>query len=672
MSIFGISGIFAQEPKDTILSIAEIEVKVAKLKKINPPYSASTISIQPFVNQGASINEYLYSLSGLFSLSPNNYAQDSRLSSRGFGARSAFGVRGIKIITDDLPDSSPDGQAQMDNIDFSSLRKIELLRGPHSGIYGNNSGGVLNLYTADLDQPSNIDASYKTGSYHFQQWRLAANHNNNKLKCSFNFNHTRLDGYRIWSQFKNTLLNGIMRYDINAGHTLKLILNYVNSPLANDAGGLNLEEIAIGKNNANQRNLGFKAGESMWQSKAGLIYTLTQRNDRKLMVKSYFIKRLFENKLPFESNGAVTIDRQLYGLSLDYSFNFKFAKRKFSNQVGIEYDDQNDLRRQYKNVVGVKGPVGFDQNEFFKSKSAYILTNVAMGKKWSVNVNLRYDGIYTKVVDHFISNGDQSGIKEIRNINYSFSLDHIFSKYLNAAAIVSTGFESPTLNELSNNPGGLGGFNTNLKGMNSKNYELNIKTKSNALFSAQVSLFYIASQNEITAYELPGQNGRSYYRNAGSTKRKGIEVEGQYKCTGFLSTSFSYTLSQFNYGNFLEFDGKILPGVPCHMAYINLTINPLKNIVLIFENRYASKIYLNNSNSDFTKGFVESNAKFKYSYAGQNCSIHFFCGVNNVFNQFYFSNLRINAAGGRYYEAAQPVNFYVGCSVQNIWSKKPK
>ncbi len=661
--------LFSQElSQDTFLDLPEFEVKVAKLKLSSPPYSVSSINVVPLVNQGTSVNDYLYSLPGIFTLSANNFAQDTRLSSRGFGARSAFGVRGIKIITDDLPDSSPDGQAQLDNIDFGALSKIELLRGPHAGLYGNNSGGVLNIYTADLDQPSSTEVSYRLGSYGFQQWRAGANYKGNNFKSSFSFNNTRIDGYRSWSKFKNTIVNGILQYDIDTFHFLKIILNHVNSPVANDPGGVNLEELSNGRKLARDKNVQFEAGERVLQSKAGLIYSFTHNEGKnKLIVKSYFIKRKFENKLPFENNGAVSIDRQLYGFSLDYLFNFKLLKRKFVNQIGFEYDDQNDWRRQFTNTNGNIGTKGFDQNEYFKSKATYLLTNVKLTDKWSANLNLRNDGIESKAIDNFIANGDQSGEKNIKNFNYSISIERVINKSLTLVGIKSTGFESPTLNELSNNPGNIGGFNTGLQAMNSNNSEINGKIKISNKFVGQVSLFNITSKNEITAYELPGQNGRSYYRNAGATNRKGLEVEGQYQLTKYLISTFNYTWSNFKYGNYLTFNNKFLPGLSRHMAYFNLTVKPLKNTLLIFENRFVSKMYLNDANTDITKAFVESNVKLKYSYTTNKTSIHFYTGLNNFFNQNYFSNLRINAAGSRYFETAQPFNIYFGCAVQNIW-----
>jgi iron complex outermembrane recepter protein len=651
-----------QKEIDTLQVLPEVEVKVGKLIG-SVPYSISTLTVAPSMHQASSINEYLSSFAGIFTWSAINYAQDTRLSSRGFGARSAFGIRGVKIITDDLPDSSPDGQAQMDNIDFASLSKIELLRGPQSGMYGNNSGGVLNIYTVDLDKPSGMSAAYSHGSYGFRQLRLAANYNRNRLKASIGYNRTNVDGFREWSAFENNVYNGLLRYDIDKRQSIKTVLNFVNSPFANDPGGLKQEELAVSRVNARPANLLYNAGESVTQSKIGLIYNVKWDNGNKFVAKSYYVNRTFENKLPFEANGIVTIDRQLFGASLDFMTNFVFLKKHFKSQIGLEYDDQNDLRRQYNNVSNARGDLGFDQKELFKSKAVYAITNIKLHNKWYINANVRYDVISTIANDFYLSNGDQSGMKNIGNVNYAFSIDHLLSQYIRIGLIKSTGFESPTLNELSNNPNGLGGFNIDLRPMLSDNTELNVKINSNNRWSGQVSFFHIRSKNEIIGYELPNQNGRSYYRNAGDTKRNGIEVEGHFIFSQYVSSDFSYTFSDFKYGDYLDYDGNALPGLPKHVAYLSLRIKPTKPVDFIFENKYSNQLFLNDKNTDKTDGFVESNVRIKWNLRIKKVTLNFFGGVNNVFDQSYFSNIRINAAANRYFEAAPPLNGYFGLSV---------
>ncbi len=661
--LVGCSQLIAQERLDTF-DIPTVEVKVTKLKTDNPPYAASVINIANNTYQSTSINELTNQFSGLFSLSPNNFAQDTRLSSRGFGARSAFGVRGIKIITDDLPDSSPDGQAQLDNIDFASIKKIELLRGPHAGMYGNNSGGVLNIYTTDLDKPTSIEASYKIGSYNFNQLRLVGNLNREKIKACVTYNNTNVKGFREWSEFKNNIINGIIRYDINKSSSLKLIINFLESPIANDAGAVNLGELSKGRALARDKNLQYKAGESVSQSKFGLVYKLNFKNQSQLIVKNYYIDRAFNNKLPFTSSGAVNINRSLYGNSIEYLFNFKISKIAFINQIGLEHDNQNDRRVLSKNLNGTVGsdPGIYPQNEIFINKAAYFLTNINWNSKWSTNINVRYDNITTKVESPSILT--EGSNKKIDNINYSFSLNYKANKNTSIAAIKSTGFESPTLNELSNNPNSQSGFNTNLYPMTSDNSELNIKGRFSNKLVAQFSVFHIASKNEITAYELAGQNGRSYYRNAGSTERNGLELEIKWQISDILSATSNYTYSDFKYGNFLTFNNNNLPGLPKHMAFVNMQVSPLKNLNISLENKYISSIFLNDANTDKSEAYIETNLRTKYEFTKTKYQVDIFGGLNNLLNQNYYSNLRINATGGRYYEAAPGRNFYLGLGIK--------
>jgi iron complex outermembrane recepter protein len=655
---------FSQMTSDSILELAPVEVSVTKLKKSGTPYSVGSIKIDPNLHQGTSINELTNQFSGLFTLSPNNYAQDARLSSRGFGARSAFGIRGIKIITDDLPDSSPDGQAQLDNIDFGSITSLELLRGPHAGIYGNNSGGVLNIYTTkDFDQKY-FDIGYKKGTYGLNILNTGCQFSINKIGIALKYNYTDYDGYRQWSLYKNHIANAIVNYPINEFQSVKLILNYTNNPTAQDPGAINNDELVKqGRILARDRNLLFQAGENVSQSKIGFIYKYATSSKSNLVFKNYFIDRSFENKLPFENNGAVSIARTILGSTLAYDFSFLIKGLKFTNHTGIDYERQKDNRKQFQNLKGIKGIIGFDQNEIFANNAVYFLSNIELNSKLNLNANMRYDNIKIEAQDLFLTDENQSGKMALSNFNYAFSLDYKVNKSLGIGIIHSSGFESPTLNELSNNPSLLGGFNADLKPMKSKNLELNLKAKhKNNKF--QLSGFYINTESEITAYELPMQNGRSFYRNAGNTTRTGIEIESFIKLNTLFNFNMNYTFSNFKYKAFLTFNGKKLPGLPDHMFNAIIAITPYKSLKINLENRYIGSIYVNDANSETVKNYFESNIKCNYLLSIKTNEITFLGGINNVFNQTYFSNLRINAASGRYYESAPDRNVYIGFNIR--------
>src|SRR5688500_6187144 len=94
-----------------------------------------------------------------------NYAQDLQISTRGFGARATFGVRGIRLIADGIPATMPDGQGQASTFALGSAERIEVLRGPFSALYGNAAGGVITVETEDAPERPTGEASLHAGSY---------------------------------------------------------------------------------------------------------------------------------------------------------------------------------------------------------------------------------------------------------------------------------------------------------------------------------------------------------------------------------------------------------------------------------------------------------------------------------------------------------------------------
>jgi iron complex outermembrane recepter protein len=657
ISLFFISNSIFSQAIDTVTTLESVEVSISRLTKKSVGFSLSEIKLDSFINSLTSINELTNNFSGLFATSPTNFAQDTRLSSRGFGARSAFGIRGIKIITDEFPDSTPDGQAQLDNIDFASLKTVEFLKGPYSGLHGNNSGGILNLRTFNPLEKNGLEAEYTNGSFALQRGRIKLKMGNQKLKSHLSGNFTSYEGFRALSSFKSTIINSVTQYQLNSKDYLKLIGNYVNSPYAFDAGALTLQEVGISSKAARAANEQFQANEKVDQLKLGILYNKVFSNSSNLKAKAYFLSRHFENILPFENNGAVTIGRIVQGGTFEFNKDLDINKFQGKVTLGGDYELQSDDRKQFKNNKPAFTTLQFDQNEEFKIASGFILNEWKFANKFGAVFNLRFDDITTTAKDAFLANGDQSGKQTNQTFNYSsaFSYQHYNHQI---SLIHSTGFENPILSELSNNPNGLGGFNTSLKPMISKNYEINLQTK-NFKYSYLISAFNIETKNEILGFEINNQPGRSFFKNAGSTLRKGIEVEFAYQINSFIKITSNYTLSSIKFTDIGVNNGKKLPGIPISNAFGSLELKPANYGQIIFETRYVGEVYLNDLNTIKTPSYTEINLKMRKDLNIKNIHLTLLGGANNLGNTSYFSNLRINAAGSRYYEPAMPRNYFV-------------
>jgi iron complex outermembrane recepter protein len=650
------------ESIDTIAFLPEIEIRIEKSLFNQKSLSTTSLDVKKIIAPNYSLNELTNRINGIFTTSPNNFAQDSRISSRGFGARSAFGIRGIRILTDGFPDTSPDGQSQLDNVDFTGLKTVEFLRGPQSGLYGNNSGGVLMLKSFDFNEKNILGIGHTTGSYGLNISTFNMVQGNQFFKTKLNINHTNYKGYRTWSEFRNTIIQSNSEYRKGA-HQIHLLLNYVTSPIGNDPGGVNTAELSAGRNLARPANMTFMAGETVKQMKYGLSYKLMDKEGLdKLKFKFYGVDRAFTNSLPFENSGAVTIDRKLFGGSLEYDLRYKIKSINIGHSIGLESDYQNDLRKQFQNLKTALGSERFNQNEFFHSKSTFLLNEVHFSKKLWLVFNLRYDDILTKAQDNFLSNGDQSGNINTNAFNYTLALNYK-DKLHRYNIIRSTGFENPTLSELSNNPSGIGGFSAILQPMLSLNHEINIESVSSKWLSYQLSFYTIKTNNEIVGYEITGQAGRTFFRNQGDTKREGIEASLKIKLHDKVNLSIQQNSLSAKYDKNSAFENKKLAGVPESISQFSIDCTLKNNLFIQLDLRRVGGIALDDANNSFTEKYNEMNLRAKKSFNINKLSLNIAGGINNLLNSSYYSNIRINAAQGRYYEPAMPRNYYTTLSL---------
>jgi len=259
---------YAQTDSLNLITLDSVEVKALRISSLlkQQPFSISTYTASPLqdTRQQLSLQEYLTHVSGLFSLNATNYAQDLRISIRGFGARSAFGIRGVKIIVDGIPETTPDGQGQIDNLNLGLIEKIEVLKGPSSALYGNASGGVIHITTKQDFDTDFLEAGLTLGSYHNQQYQLSGGLAKKNTKLIFQAAHTLTDGYRDQSGLQNTNLNLRWFQKITNKSKINFQANYTNSPIGDDAGGLTLEEVNTNRRQARDRNVQFKTGENLF------------------------------------------------------------------------------------------------------------------------------------------------------------------------------------------------------------------------------------------------------------------------------------------------------------------------------------------------------------------------------------------------------------------------
>ena len=632
---------------DVIVKSARIEVR-----KKQAPISVSVKNLLRNKNYSSksSFSDFINTIPGIYTSSSNNFSQDLRISIRGFGARSAFGIRGVKIIVDGIPETTPDGQSQLDNLPLSLISNIEVIRGPSSILYGNSSGGVININTLSDNSLPYYRTSAVFGAYQYQSIQRTRVFDWNNSSLVVHYDKRKSNGYRDFSGYKSNILNLKYLRDVNKKNKIVWQLNYTDSPYAKDAGGLKLSEVEDNRRQSRKNNFDYDTYEKVKHLKTG--FSWKHFNDDNSSIESYFFyqKRDFNSKLPFNYGGIILLERDYYGLGTKYSKQF-FSDNKFRTiTLGIDHSNQQDDRKRFKNNLGEKGENTFDQIEKFKSTGVYFINQTNYSSGILFRYGVRYD-------ENKIGTDSESFIS-LNKFNPSLGVSYSINDSNNIYFSAGTSFETPTLNELSNNPNG-NGLNKSLDPSSSINYEIGWRnTASNLTFDAIVYL--INTDNEILPYELEQFPGKNFYRNVGSTRRYGIELTSQLLFSkGKLNLSYTNAKNTFN--DFVldgkNLNGLSLPGIPNQILDIELIFNLSRRSTLLINNRLIGELYADNLNETEVSSYNLFNITYSKKIFNNS---EIYLGVNNLFDVNYFDNIRINAFGKRYYEPAPKRNFHFG------------
>lgn len=651
----------AQETLDEIVvSATRLETSVRDVAR-----SVSLVDKERIQNgtQQLGLDEALVGVPGLYMQNRYNFAQDLRISLRGFGARSGFGVRGVKIIIDGIPETLPDGQAQVDSIDLGSAQRIEVLRGPASSMYGNSSGGVIAIDSESGGGPTFVEANLGAGELGYSKLGIKTGGQAGNVDYLVNLSSQDFDGWREQSKSESRLLNAKLGIPIGTSDRLSVALNLNDQPVADDPGGINAAQAAADPRSARDANLLFDGGESMDQQRIGFVYDHV-RDSGTYTVRNYYLWRDFANKLPFGAGGIVEFDRFVYGLGLQYRPETMLSE-KLDIVVGMDFDRQDDDRRRFDNDDGEYGAMTFEQREEVAANALYVQGKYELNELWTFSAGLRYDEVKFDVSDSFLSDGDDSGDVDFDQVSPSIGANVDLGSYILFASW-SSSFETPTTTELAN-PDASGGFNRTLVPQRADSMEVGLKTGGDNLFF-ELSAFQIDIKDELVPFELEGFPGRTFFSNAGRSDRRGIETAVSWKHESGFSVDASYTWSDFTYDEFIDengtdFAGKLLPGLPEHFAYLGLNYRSASGLSATIEAFYSGDLYADNANADSVDAYTVSNFRLYDEFDYGRWQIRPFIGINNLFNESYNSNIRVNSFGGRYFEPAPDRNVYVGAIV---------
>ncbi|RMX04332.1 TonB-dependent receptor [Corticibacter populi] len=676
----------AAQPLAEVPMLGEVAVTATRQNDSvwEAPASVQVLGGEAFANGlGVNLSEGLGRVPGLQVQNRQNHAQDLQIIMRGFGARSTFGVRGIRIYVDGIPATMPDGQSQTSNIDLASLGRVEALNGPFSALYGNASGGVLQMETEQGHQPATLSVSTTFGSDGARRLGLKAQGARDVVQGvqDYVLSATRFetDGYRRHSQAERGIANARLGIGLADGSTLKLVANHVDISAQDPLG------LSRGQMEADPRSVAavaeqFDTRKTVHQSQAGLVWDKRLDADNQLRAVVYLGDRKTRQYqaiplAPQQNNaghagGVIDLGRRYGGAELRLTSAQQWAGRDVLLVAGLAYDRLREDRRGYGNyrqsggdtVYGVLGGLRRNERNTVWNLDPYVQASLLLAPRWTLDAGLRHSHVRFDSRDHYLANGDDSGSARYRAWLPSAALRWQASEALNVYVSAGRGFETPTVTELSYRADQTQGLNLDLQPARSTNWEVGAKWRAASGGLATAALFRTDTEDEIVS--AGSRNGRSSFRNAGKTRRSGLELAWSQPLATHARLDLAYTWLKAQYRTAAAGDpwqvGNRLPGVPRQSAYAALGWAPPQGWQAGIELRHQGDIQVDDVNSDAAAAYTVLGASAGYVWRMGVWEWRAFARLDNALDKRYAGSIIVNDGNGRFFEPAPGRNWSAG------------
>jgi iron complex outermembrane recepter protein len=689
----GIGVASAQTLKDVVVSASR-----AEQSSFDAPASVQSIDRDTIEGAGPQVNlsESLNRVPGLTILNRQNYAQDLQLSIRGFGARSAFGIRGIRLLIDGIPATTPDGQGQGSSISLTSTERIEVLRGPLALLYGNSSGGVIQAFTRDAPEQPEFDAQLYTGSYGLRRsdWQYAgrvgaapdaASGSKGRVGLVADYSTFSTDGFRDNSRTERKQFNGKLTFDPNEKTRVNLVFNQFDMPLAQDPLGLTAAQLAANPEQAGTNAIARGVRKIVLQNQLGGSMVHTIDADSAVTARAYYGTR--EN-LQYQVggltaatlNGAwVGLNRAYYGVGLQYNAQSSLAGTRVKWVAGYEFDRSRETRQAGAATAGQKtGGLLRDEVNQAENSDLFAQATVLMSDKISLIAGLRSSSVRFTSEDNFLTDGNGSGSTNYQATSPVLGVTWHATDALNLYANYGKGFESPTLAEVAYtgsvaplNPA----FNTTLNASQSQHYEVGAKWLPSAQTRLDFTVFQIDTTDEIVT--LLASGGNTSFKNAPGTRRMGWELSGNALFTPnwratLAASQIDATYSQaFTSGATAVAAGNKIPGIPQSFLFAELLWSQQavglarkrgapQGLQAGLEFTQAGRLFANDTNTVAADGYNTANAKVSHGWAVGSGSLTAYARVDNLTDARYVGSVIVNQAASQFFEPAPGRNWTLG------------
>jgi iron complex outermembrane receptor protein len=608
---------------------------------------------------GASISEVSQRIPGVVINNRNNYAQELAISSRGFGARSAFGVKGVRLYIDGIPLNTADGQGASGSITFDSLDRIEFMRGPFSALYGNSSGGVVQAFTRDGAKDPTLTGSFSYGKWDTFRESSTFEGQAGNLNYIVSASEITSDGYRDFSKFKKDNLNSKFTYQINPDTNATVLLNYNNKPYTLDPQSLNPSQYL-----ANPKQFQCSSATTCSSTKqtrlfrqqtyTGFILDHNLSEKQSIKLTSYFGIR---DNLQYLTTSASEINRNYGGVDFRWNFKDTLFSKPFNVTAGLNYDAMEDARKRYSVSNGNKSAYTRNETQKAYNFDQYAQASFEPTEQLLLIAGIRHSKITFNTKDIYGGATDDSGIQVFTNTSPVFGATFKVNSQLNIYANYGRGFETPTFAEMGYRDVDTGaGPNLSMAPSRSKNYEIGAKAFITDNTRINVALFKIDTKNEIIAYNYSSANVFTSYASVAQTERKGIELSLDSRLPYNFNLYGAYSIMDAEFRN--TFDEKnastsavtVYPGMNIPATYKNTGFAELSwkypaygfstaTEVVYFSDTYA---YDTNNVAYRPGAYTIANIRGSLEQKVDRWTIKEFIRIDNIFDRTYVANVKVN------------------------------
>ena len=649
-------------PRDTVL-LEPIVVTANRTPApaASLPSATTVIDAGPLLrgHRATGLDEVLDFVPGVVVNDRFNSAQGEKLSIRGFGARAAFGVRGVTILLDGLPLTLPDGQSELTGIDLSEVTHVEVLRGTAASLYGNGAGGVVSLSTADSVRGASF-ADGKATAGAFGLTRVLAGAAVPLGGGDLRITGSRLTsgGYRAHSAADIRHVDGRLTLPLSDHTRLIVTAIGVDEPMLQDPGALTAAEMDSNPRMANPPNLAVNAGKEVTQGEAGFTIEHRTRAGAVADLTVFGLGRSLHNPI---AATVIDLGRRVGGFRFSTTAPWSLGGRRQTVTFGFDAQQQRDDRRNHD----FSNTLTLSQLEHVTSVGSFARAVVHLTGGATVTVGARYDRLTFRADDRLPTNGDQSGRRVLASPSGSVGITVPLTAGITAFADFGTAFETPTTTELTNRPDGTGGFNPDLNPEHSTQLETGSRVHW-AWGRLALAAYTTHVADELIPFGVPGQPGREFYRNAGSASHRGIEAATSLHPAPGVALDAAYTFTHLRFDTFRTasdtLDGNAIPGVPAHSGSValRLTHGPWW---LTAEETMRSATWADDANSTRAPGWALTTLYVGFDRRVHDVTVTPSLGVTNLLNARYVTNVVVNAAAAKYFEPGASRAIFGGLSV---------